>query len=425
MFAALTIVLGVAVLSSTLAAPSLRIVHSSPTALQEQSVSGAQAPGQAAAAEAVQQARESDTNIAAAQQADNSSAPLPAAQQGDGSVSAQTYTGGNRPTLFEVKDATGDWMVDYMVDVFSNSDGDAAWRDDDIDTNVVDAAHKGTYTQASGHVVNDVRPNTRLLYPGAEGDYKFTLKNPETFPIEWRLTIQDENFKQIPMKYRILKGTTDYVVGGNTGVEAADWVPMPAAGLVYPSATGFAPLGKQGTEDFTLEWKWNIDEDDIRDTGLGEDAGSFEAERMPYYRLTFKLESEADVNATGSDVIPPWQLPTMMMPFLLLIPLAGLALIPIAELAKWLPLIPLAALIPFLPGWVSKLLPGPCCEGGCGGDCQCDNKFCKCMPTIHPPEKPPKTGYGWEIASVGLLLALSSGTALVLGKKRKKDEQST
>jgi len=125
-------------------------------------------------------------------------------------------------------------------------------------------------------------------------------------------------------------------------------------------------------------------------------------------------------------VIPPWQLPTMMMPFLLLIPLAGLALIPIAGLAKWLPLIPLAALIPFLPGWVSKLLPGACCSGEncCVDECLC-GKNCKCIPTIHPPEKPPKTGYGWDIASIGLLLAVSAGTALALGKKRKKDEQST
>jgi len=415
LFAALTIVLGVAVLSSTLAAPSLRIVHSAPTALQEQSVSGAQAPGQAAAAEA-------------AQQAGSSSAQPPDVQQAGGSVSAQTYTGGNRPTLFEVKDTTnGDWMVDYIVDVFSNTvtNGDAAWRNDDID-NALDPARKGTYKQASGHEVHDVLPETGLLYPGAGGEYKFTLKNPETFPIEWRLTIQDENEKQIPMKYRILKGPTNYVIGGNTGVEATDWLPMQPGGLAYPSAAGFEKLSRSATEDFTLEWQWILDEDDDRDNDLGEESNGAldDPERMPYYRLTFKLESEADVNATGSDVIPPWQLPAMMMPFLLLIPLAGLALIPIAGLAKWLPLIPLAVLIPFLPGWVSKLLPGPCCDGGCGGNCQCDSKFCKCMPTIHPPEKPPKTGYGWDIASIGLLLAVSSGAALVLGKKRKKDEQS-
>ena len=424
LFAALTVVLGVAVLSSTLAAPSLRIVQSSPTVLQEQSVSGAQAPGQAASTEAAQQAKGAGTGTAA-QQAGSSPAPPPDAQQGDGSVSAQTYTGGNRPTLFEVTDTTGgDWMVDYIVDVFSDSvtNGNDAWRDDDIDA-ALDPAYKGTHTQASGNVVNDVLKDTRLLYPGVEGEYKFTLKNPETFPIEWRLTIQDENLKQIPLKYRILRGGIGYVVGN-----ATDWVPIPTAGIVYPSATGFEKLNRLGTEDFTLEWKWDIDEDDDRDTGLGGESGGAldDPERMPYYRLTFKLESEADFNDTGSDVIPPWQLPALMMPFLLLIPLAGLALIPIAGLAKWLPLIPLAALIPFLPGWVSKLLPGACCSGEncCVDECLCDSKFCKCIPTIHPPEKPPKTGYGWDIASIGLLLAVSSGAALVLGKKRKKDEQS-
>jgi len=290
LFAALTIMLGVAVLSSTMAAPAMRVVLGTPTAVLDQSVSGARLSQSAA-------------EIAAAQ-AGGSGGAAPAPQPpleillGSNSVTSQTYVPGNRPTLFGVEDTVGgDWMADYIVDVFSNADGDATWRNSDIDNIVVDPAYKDVHDQVSGKTIRDVLPdtNTKLLYPGVTGNYKFTLKNPESFPIEWRLTITDENVKKIPMRYRLLKGA-EYLVGDDVG--AGSWVDIPATGIIYPpAADDMKVLSAMASEpEFTLEWKWEYLEDDDQDeadTKLGEDAGSFVRELMPYYRLNFLVNAEA------------------------------------------------------------------------------------------------------------------------------------
>jgi len=267
LFAALTIMLGVAVLTSTLAAPAMRVVLSAPTAVLEQNI-----------------AKQSARGLAGILPPFDSVPPLDSAAL-------------SGPALFEVADTRdGGWMADEVVNVFTISQKQTEVRNPIYDA-AVDALHWLEHPLAAGGSVFDVREGTtRLVHPGAEGTYEFAVQNTQSFPIEWRLRIMEENDSAtpIPMLYRLRSGV-DYLVGS-----AVTWEAIPAAGIVYPvEPDPMKPLASMASEPFILEWQWDIgatDAEDLRDTEIGDavaDAISTPA-LMPYYRLHFNLYAEAE-----------------------------------------------------------------------------------------------------------------------------------
>jgi hypothetical protein len=133
--------------------------------------------------------------------------------------------------------------------------------------------------------------------------------------------------------------------------------------------------------------------------------------------LNAKYDEFKGKYVTSDPTKPSWW-PWVLLP----IPLVGLLLIPLIPLLSLLPLSLLLPLLPFLPSWIAKLVP-VCrcgCTGGCCADkCSCENGDDTCCKK--PNEKPPKTGE-ISLLPVYVLLAISTGTAVLVGKKRKKDD---
>ncbi|MDR0530827.1 MAG: LPXTG cell wall anchor domain-containing protein [Oscillospiraceae bacterium] len=322
LFAALTIVLGVAVLSATLAAPSLRVVLNVPVASREhaQSVASANVPGEQSAVQATAAAQSAVIQVAASPQEHTDWTDWDSTSRAANS---------NWPALFDVyrtSDGTGSWLTQTVVDVFSTADGKPVvppagtdWsseRNSAYDDNVADAmrqTHDG---------VQDVTGTTRLLYPGTTGTYAFTLENKENFDITWHLQIADETGQwtgedtralktdeigELPVVYQLYEvaaGGADQIVfpaGNNT----ANWgkLPLTLGVLGAPEAT----LAANAKKDFRLEWKWAPEDGDAQnsdDTGFGNLASGRNADGsestkdpkllMPYYHLLFNIYAEGE-----------------------------------------------------------------------------------------------------------------------------------
>lgn len=104
-----------------------------------------------------------------------------------------------------------------------------------------------------------------VIKPGSSGRYVFKLQNSNSYAITYSLLLQesDSNNPKLPMKYRLLNGTTgsDYV-GGDSSWKNADVIKKDSTTL---------EAGKSGT--FTLEWEWETKSDEA-DTAIGIQGGS-------------------------------------------------------------------------------------------------------------------------------------------------------
>jgi len=115
-----------------------------------------------------------------------------------------------------------------------------------------------------------------VIAPGSYGAYSFTVRNPESLPMEYklRLTETDGNTPNLPMLYRLKRGTagSDYI-GGSA------WQTAQSIALDW---TAIAP---NATNAYTLEWQWDPSNNTL-DTAIGTQTGS------PSYVLVITITAQ-------------------------------------------------------------------------------------------------------------------------------------
>ena len=141
---------------------------------------------------------------------------------------------------------------------------------------------------------NDEFGGRAIVAPYSKGSYSFSVENTARFPIDCDFSFSIETNASeenaIPFEYR-LKDNNGYVVGGDD-----KWVDI--SGLDFLSK-----LSYESDNNYTLEWQWDGDVDDERDTALGikaAQAASGYGESMEYI-LKISCSAEQSGDAVGSD----------------------------------------------------------------------------------------------------------------------------
>ena len=141
---------------------------------------------------------------------------------------------------FAVSDASQVWQDETSVELFSNS--------------CINAAGTTTVAAADGR---------KVIAPGTSGAYTFALRNTGTTPLTYRVWVevtQDAGSLVIPLDVRLTKGA-----------QLTRTVDEAAAGAL-PGLADSGALETHANALYTLSWIWPFDEDDARDTALGQAA---------------------------------------------------------------------------------------------------------------------------------------------------------
>ena len=437
--AALTLVLGISMLSWTIAAPVLSLVKNSvpEERLARMTLSEARAGG-ATLMESILLAAPRTTgntpSIAPAYKSNRSGA---AAQNAPMLASPATIAVGPQYAadiprdMMDAKDAGGWWAQQAYADVFSSASGSPYTRQSALDD-----------------PLRDDLDLVKLLLPGQGGTYRFTLVNKENFAIDWWLTITDENMidyddKFIPMEFRLLQDGA-YVAPSN----ATTWVGIDDVGAALGN------LAASGQVIFDLEWRWvfedlaNLLPRDASDTDLGRMATKIST--MPYYRLLFNIYAEAEEQGCGCGCGCD---PECLCGYEGCTDCTNCGCeCSKKKPCKWPPIIPIPIPVPLpivVPIPVPVIVLPPCCEEECDcgdDDCCCGKPDCcdhgkccctcgECKPTdpVDPtkptdpvdPSKPiVDTGDHFQVWPILALMVWSAGAILLLAKRRTEDEEA-
>lgn len=252
---ALTLLLCFAILSATIAAPSLHFVQT-PTKVQSQTLVSAAAGEEAG-------------------QFQKTALRSPAL------ISSKAQAPGSRPDarFYEHKKTNGvvdapavltEWPASgHYLDIFSMEPEPAVSRDAALPAN--------TYAD-------------QILVPGTKGTYHFTLKNLETFECYYEFTItkpdltdKGDPISDLPMEFRLRDGGGSYFTA-----------PAAAYKIVtdIPKVTG--TLAGGASREFQLDWLWSYEESgaqDIEDTAFGRQVDD---PMPPLYQLVINYYLEAE-----------------------------------------------------------------------------------------------------------------------------------
>ena len=143
---------------------------------------------------------------------------------------------------------------------------------------------------------NDEFGDRAIVAPYSKGSYSFSVENTARFPIDCDFSFSietnasEENEYTIPFEYR-LRNNDGYIVGGDD-----KWVEL--SGLDFLSK-----LNYESDNNYTLEWRWDGDVDDERDTAIGikaAQAAEGYGESMEYI-LKISCSAEQSGEAVGPD----------------------------------------------------------------------------------------------------------------------------
>jgi len=311
---ALTLVLGIAILTTTLAVPQMRSVQNAAGAAETQVLSTAAAGAQEAAA----------------QEAKHITVAMPAIPSDPGILPSDP--GGPNDWVYRplAGDSTADSPIPYPYQVWEHEksgdkvpkgiaapySGDAAarnWRDLPPSTLDILSPYKSmsTLTNNVHHPAvphEDLEPMD-ILIPGCAGQYKFTLENVDPLlAIDYLINLEDaHNQQKFPLRFRLTyrDGVNDIpVTDGWKYMDEIEkeWLPSVAA-------PGVLAVGQSRV--FTLDWEWEYErqyergtntpalaENDEFDTKIGKDV-----------EVGLPTEVEPDVWEDGDwDSVPQYQL---------------------------------------------------------------------------------------------------------------------
>ncbi|MCL2107610.1 MAG: hypothetical protein FWH26_11215 [Oscillospiraceae bacterium] len=448
--AALTLVLGIAMLSTAIAAPVYSIVRA-PTerltlAREESAQAGevldaAMAKAAALPQQAVIAPLAAQTEVKQKEELLASPASILVAPQ---LAADLPYPYSWPPGMFDLADHNGSWWVQQTwLDVWSSASNNGYLRNDTLEPDWEDLEE------------------VKLLLPGQSGNYEFTLSNTQAFELDWMLKITDENEDQIPMQFQLEKDGVPVTTGWVGIADLED-----AGTLAAKNAAGDSAV-------FNLLWTWAFEKDDTAnraDSVIGSKAGDAgltpDPESMPYYRLNFYLYGEVADGITPRITEPEccW-ICTILSYF-------GLCDCEECEdeiCCKWcacencspprehklrLPIpipIPVPKPVPF-----PIVIPVVCCDSCklgrncycdsrdcCCGKSSCDGSCCDCGCAKNQPPKPEDLGYkppggtttgklgvktGDQLATWVILVMLAGGasavTLFIFVRKRGEDEQT-
>jgi uncharacterized repeat protein (TIGR02543 family)/LPXTG-motif cell wall-anchored protein len=346
LFTALTLALGFVVLTTTLAAPQLRLA------------------GNAAEGHNVRVGSVGDTIDATEQTIPAAAAAAPAApaQQAPALQSPATIAMAP-PYVAETGDEPYDlgslWeqTKDKTVANRSHATSGEAQVDGTFDLDILSSVYPYKVVPAAGLPWNDtVNPKEgkdRIVVPGSHGFYNFTVVAAEDAAYKFDILLSDnfvfevdgktidltgKGWADIPMRYRLWDVTSGTLLTAvpppavakpgeaNMAAGTDDWTGVDVNGL--KNLVDGAELDEGDSCEYRLDWKWPyvtqkaVGNADPEDTALGEqvyaNAAKDKWDGIPYYRLKLSLVMWAgevrgavtvrvifDKNCTDSTVTPP------------------------------------------------------------------------------------------------------------------------
>ncbi|MBQ3193240.1 MAG: hypothetical protein IJB59_06705 [Oscillospiraceae bacterium] len=168
-------------------------------------------------------------------------------RQGDGSVVYED--GGYDPTNHKLLTASPNFRVYDENTVWSSQT--------DIEI------FKISYENGSGQVTVNSQRGDKVLAPGTENTYRFTLENTGNVSVDYELTMEayfSHTDTPIPIQARVTDYQGNYLAGSAEG--KADVLEL---NNVHQTGT----LARRYVAPYTLEWEWPFELDDEYDTMLG------------------------------------------------------------------------------------------------------------------------------------------------------------
>ena len=166
----------------------------------------------------------------------------------------------------DASDSTGVWTTDTDIELFHTS-----------------------YKNADGKVTVRSGNSDKIVAPGTEGSYTFSVKNTGKKAADckmWMETQMNLTFSDLPFQIR-LAGSDGWLIGTET-----EW--KNASELDTVSVTEYIPAGK--SMDYTLYWQWPFEEDI---DGLDTKAGNITASQGLDYNVT--IHTQASESTRGQE----------------------------------------------------------------------------------------------------------------------------
>ncbi len=175
------------------------------------------------------------------------------------------------------------WQTETHVDIFSES-----------------YLGSGKYNK---HETVESVDGDKVVAPGTEGTYRFTIENTSLMPMYYELTFDSWNkgFKyQIPLEARVSNEKGEYLFGSAT--EWADFNDLPQC---KDSKT--LDVGKSMT--YTLDWRWTFHRDweDWSDTALGNQSSYNEFHNYDWIECGVKIMTYAEIDEPVPETPKPTQ----------------------------------------------------------------------------------------------------------------------
>ena len=184
------------------------------------------------------------------------------------------------------------WQTETEVDIFSQS-------------YLGVGAYSGTETVVSSD-------GDKVVAPGTEGKYSFTIENTGPLPMYYELTFESWNkgFKyQIPLEARVSCETGEYLFGS-----ATEWADFNNLAEAMDSKT--LDAGKSMT--YTLDWRWTFHRDweDWMDTALGDQSSYNEFHGYDWIECGVRImtKSEIDELVPATPEPTPEPIPEVVVP---------------------------------------------------------------------------------------------------------------
>lgn len=149
-----------------------------------------------------------------------------------------------------------------------------------------------SYENGEGQVTVNSMDGDKLLAPGTENTYAFTLENTGSNPVAYEMSMEayfSDGEKGIPVVARVSDHTGRYLCGSETGYEDV---------LQLNRVKDSGSLKPGYVLPYTLSWEWPFEGDDAYDTWLGNQAVEEDI------TLTIVIHTLASYTPDGDDGIP-------------------------------------------------------------------------------------------------------------------------
>lgn len=166
---------------------------------------------------------------------------------------------------------------------FNVTDAEQVWK-----TETAIELFKAEYTNANGEVTVKSADGRKVIAPGTEGSYTFSLKNTGNASADYKIWVEAElssDMTGVPLQTR-MSSDSGWLLGGKNSWEQAEDL---------DGVSTSESIGAGKTAEYTIYWQWPFERgDDAADTALGNEAVSQE---MTYTVTIYTLTA----SATGGD----------------------------------------------------------------------------------------------------------------------------